>query len=279
MYTLVGLYILKVNETHHWKLYSQLSLVYSKKNMPNILHKDDCFLMCCLAVTVVLRWRTTAKAANEWTVWLCFMNYDLQSLPNGAAWKIFALLCKLKAGKMLNMEKLRHLRRENVCRVFSCPVLLSVCVKWKSQRAFLGWQQRWPSLAPCCCGQWLDHLIMMFVLMSSCTDVPERKKNNDLASVFILSALYLFDKCFVAEWRWYRETSQFLRGATVWNQTIYYCWTLYTVGLEGSRGETEKSNADKNIEKKQCCEPIYVTFGLNIYLYNMQMSLEWCIDV
>lgn len=118
----------------------------------------------------------------------------------------------------------------------------------ESKRPVLGWQERWPSVAPCCCSQWLDHLIMMFVLMSSCTDVPEK---NYLVSVFILPALYLFDKCFVAEWRWYRETTQFLRRSTVWNQTIYYCWgLLYAVGLESSRGETEKSNADKKYWKE-----------------------------
>lgn len=162
-------------------------------------------LCICVAVTMVFWWRAIAKAANEWIVWLCVMNYDLQSIPNGTVWKIFALLCELKTRSNV---KYREVETHQTRRCFLSLLLSSVaelCVNWKSQRPVLGWPERWPSVAPCCCSQWLDHLIMMFVLMSSCTDVPEKK--NYLVSVFILPALYLFDKCFVAEWRWYRETT------------------------------------------------------------------------
>lgn len=132
-------------------------------------------LCICVAVTMVLWWRAIAKAANEWIVWLCVMNYDLQSIPNGTVWKIFALLCELKTRSNV---KYREVETHQTRRCFLSLLLSSVaelCVSWKSQRPVPGWQERWPSVAPCCCSQWLDHLIMMFVLMSSCTDVPEKK--------------------------------------------------------------------------------------------------------
>lgn len=70
--------------------------------------------------------------------------------------------------------------------------VVELCVNWRSQRPVLGWQERWPSVAQCCCSQWLDHLIMMFVLMSSCTDVPEKKKTTIWwACLFCLRCIFL----------------------------------------------------------------------------------------
>lgn len=208
---------------------------------------------------MVLWWRAIAKAANEWIVWLCVMNYDLQSIPNGTVWKIFALLCELKTRSNV---KYREVETHQTRRCFLSLLLSSVaelCVNWKSQRPVLGWQERWPSVAPCCCSQWLDHLIMMFVLMSSCTDVPEKK----------LSAERVHSACAVSFWQMFCGRVEMVSWNYSIPQTVNCVKSNHLLLLNPVCSRPWKqSRRDwkliKRIEKKQCCEPICVTFGHNI---------------
>lgn len=150
------------------------------------------------------------------------------------------------------------IKPDNGSQVFFCrPMLLSFV--WIGNAASCSWltgQERRASVALCCCSQWLDHWIMMFVVMISLTDVPEKNRKKKKSGDRVYSA------CAVSFWRmtcsrveivsWNYSIPQ----STVWSHTIYYCWTLYSVSLESRSRETEKNNADEKIKKTHSCETI-----------------------